>query len=201
MAPDPFQAEPPRIGHHVELPRTKERTSGFAIESDWGDFGSAQRIMGKALTFAPTRKAPMFHCAILLDRSSPVFYSTVEAPRNQAAKGLSPQVLRLHARLARCWVEFNHGNVLGTPQWLRIWFLYTVLPQNDQFPWVKILTNFIPHFFCFTANPVQIFKDFAMAHFSVHVLFLNFQGGIFCGLKKSSPLRFTVSRNITQNFD
>lgn len=69
LAPDPFQAEPPRIGHHVGLPRTKERTSGFVIESDWGDFGSAQGIMGNALTFTPTPKAPMFHYAILLDRS------------------------------------------------------------------------------------------------------------------------------------
>lgn len=70
---------------------------------------------------SPLRQHRKLPCSItrysLIDRSS-VFYPTVEAPRNQAAQGESPQVLRLRARLARFWVEFNHGNVLGTPSFL-----------------------------------------------------------------------------------
>ena len=70
---------------------------------------------------SPLRQLGKLPCSIarysLIDGSR-VFYLTVEAPRNQAAQGLSPQVLRLHTRLARCWVEFNHGNVLGTPSLL-----------------------------------------------------------------------------------
>ena len=34
------------------LPPTLTRSSGFVIESDWSDFGSAQRIMGKTKSLA-----------------------------------------------------------------------------------------------------------------------------------------------------
>lgn len=62
---------------------------------------------------------PCFTARYSLINRSRVFYSTVEAgAQERSSTGSIPQVLRLHSRLARCWVEFNHGNVLGTPPFL-----------------------------------------------------------------------------------
>ena len=49
------------------------------------------------------------------------------------------------------------------------------LPQAlDSF-----LTNFIPHFFSFTANLVQVLQNFALALPAVHALLLNFLRRVF----------------------
>ena len=82
---------------------------------------------------SPLRQLGKLPCSIarysLIDGSR-VFYLTVEAPRNQAAQGLSPQVLRLHTRLPLCWVDSTMGMFWGRHRYLVVTRLCKTVAKN-----------------------------------------------------------------------
>ena len=72
------------------LPRTLARSSEFVIESDWSDFGSAQRIMGKAKSLAQPSQRPLHQNLAFPWSNARYSLVALETPGNEAGnRGLT----------------------------------------------------------------------------------------------------------------